>query len=275
MGLNSDILSIRAFVTFAETGTVTAAAERLNTTQSPMSRRLRELERNLGLTLFRNEGRGLQLTPEAERLLPEARRLLAANESLLTAAQSLSEGKTGAVRIGVVPGALYAGVLHRALRGISDIGVEVRQMRSSQQEQALLAGEIDLGLSYRASAQPGLTHRLVHCEPFMLASPEKADRLEGVVPFCAPHGSDDWIRAIGQTAGFQHDIRFRAEDPLSALTFVGLGLCHAIIQQALTPHLPPGVRITPLAGDAPSSMTIHLLHGSDPGPAALRVSSQV
>lgn len=274
MGLNSDILSIRAFIAFAETGTVTAAAAQLNTTQSPMSRRLRELERSLGLNLFRNEGRGLQLTPEGKRLLPEARRLLAANDGLLSTAQALSDGKAEAVRIGVVPGALYGGVLRRALKGLSDLGFAVRQMRSSDQEQALLTGEIDLGMTYRAAKRPGLIHRPVHREGFVLASPATAAPPSGIVPFCAPQGSDDWMRGVGEAAGFRPDIRFRAEDPLSALTMVGLGLCHAIVQEALVELLPPGVRATPLVMDTPPEMTIHLLHGPNPAKVALRVSAQ-
>ena len=51
-----------------ETGSVTAAADRLGITQSAVSHRLREAERRLGVALTRRGEKGVALTPEGERL---------------------------------------------------------------------------------------------------------------------------------------------------------------------------------------------------------------
>ena len=60
--------ALRAFNETARTLSVTRAAQALHVTHGAVSRQLRQLEEQLGVTLFRRAGRGLVLTPEAEQL---------------------------------------------------------------------------------------------------------------------------------------------------------------------------------------------------------------
>ncbi|MFM9270246.1 LysR family transcriptional regulator [Halomonas elongata] len=60
--------ALRAFNEVARTLSVTRAAEALNVTHGAVSRQIRQLEEQLGVSLFRREGRGLALTAEAEYL---------------------------------------------------------------------------------------------------------------------------------------------------------------------------------------------------------------
>lgn len=59
--------ALRAFALVAETGSLTAAAARLNVTQPAVSRRLRELEAELGVALVRRGANALRLTEEGAR----------------------------------------------------------------------------------------------------------------------------------------------------------------------------------------------------------------
>jgi LysR family glycine cleavage system transcriptional activator len=59
--------ALRAFALVAETGSLTAAAARLNVTQPAVSRRLRELEAALGVALVRRGANALRLTEEGTR----------------------------------------------------------------------------------------------------------------------------------------------------------------------------------------------------------------
>ena len=60
--------ALRAFDETARTLSVSRAAEQLSVTHGAVSRQIRQLEEQLGVRLFRREGRGLVLTPEGEQL---------------------------------------------------------------------------------------------------------------------------------------------------------------------------------------------------------------
>ncbi|MQX38132.1 LysR family transcriptional regulator [Roseospira navarrensis] len=72
--LDSDLL--RTFLAIAETGSVTAGAERICRSQSAASLQLKRLETLLGGSVFVRHGRGIALTPLGERLVPVARRVV-------------------------------------------------------------------------------------------------------------------------------------------------------------------------------------------------------
>lgn len=81
------ITHIETLCTIARVGTFTAAAERLHTTQSAISARIREMESTLGKSLFQRSGRRVELTvfgwaffTQAEQILHDMDTLLASVE---------------------------------------------------------------------------------------------------------------------------------------------------------------------------------------------------
>jgi LysR family transcriptional regulator, nitrogen assimilation regulatory protein len=68
-----DIHLLRAFLAVAETGSVSAAAERLGYSQPGLSHRVQLLERDMGVALFRRSRDGMTLTKEGQLLVPYAR----------------------------------------------------------------------------------------------------------------------------------------------------------------------------------------------------------
>ena len=77
---NLDISALRSFVTVAELGGVTRAAERLNLTQSAVSMQLKRLETAFDQPLMQRQGRGVCLTSEGEQLLSYGRRMVKLND---------------------------------------------------------------------------------------------------------------------------------------------------------------------------------------------------
>src|SRR5579871_5966186 len=94
-----DLRLLRAFVTIADTGSFTAAAERLHMTQSTISQQLGRLEQAVERTLIDRSDRPVRATEAGERLLGHARRIL----SLQQEAEVLFTDPSGtaAIRIGL------------------------------------------------------------------------------------------------------------------------------------------------------------------------------
>ena len=93
-----DLDQIQTFVTIADTGSFTRAAEEVHRTQSAVSMQMRRLEERLGKPLFEKDGRANKLTEEGERLLTYGRRLLRLNRETLAAFDDAS--LEGSIRIG-------------------------------------------------------------------------------------------------------------------------------------------------------------------------------
>jgi DNA-binding transcriptional LysR family regulator len=87
-----ELRHVRYFVAVAESGTVSAAAVREHVTQPGLSRQLRQLEQELGVSLFDRRAGRLTLSRTGRELLPRARDLLAAADALRSDATFHAEG---------------------------------------------------------------------------------------------------------------------------------------------------------------------------------------
>ncbi len=85
------LTQLRYFVAVAEEGQVSRAAKRLHVSQPPMSQRLKELESELGVSLFERAPRGMRLTQQGAQFLLTARSVL---EQLEVGVAALQQPKT-------------------------------------------------------------------------------------------------------------------------------------------------------------------------------------
>ncbi len=146
-------------VAVAEERSFTRAAERLHLAQPSLSRQVRLLEGELGVSLF-NRGPGqapVTLTPDGATLLPFMRRVLADVEAPGAEARALAGMVRGRIAVGATP-SLITSVLAPALvafhEGHPGIDLTVFEGGSHQLVPQVAAGEVDLALVVLPVADP-------------------------------------------------------------------------------------------------------------------------
>ena len=95
-----ELRQLRYFVTVAEEGNFTRAAERLWLAQSGLSQQVRALERELGVALFERLPHGVTLTETGATFLDRVCATIAAADDALAAAADAKDGFTGSLRLG-------------------------------------------------------------------------------------------------------------------------------------------------------------------------------
>jgi DNA-binding transcriptional LysR family regulator len=165
---------LRGFVAVADELHFGRAAARLRMTQPPLSRQIQKLERNVGVQLLERDNRRVVLTPAGTAFLVEARRLLALAQAAPTLARRVSSGSAGLVRIAFTAVAAYSAlgdVLTVLARELPDVDVDLHEMVTRDQVQAVLNEEIDLGLARPPFDDQTLESRSLRRETLVVALP--------------------------------------------------------------------------------------------------------
>src|SRR5689334_2551434 len=256
-----ELRHLRYFVTVAEELHFGRAASRLHIAQPPLSRQIRDLEREVGTSLFERVPRGVQLTPAGRAFLPEARLTLAQAARAQRTAERAARGEIGRLRVGFVEAATYARVLPEVLgffrMHLPNIGISLFEMDAQQQADAFRDGRIDLGILHTV---PVDADRLLHVEPVytdpMIAAIPRAHRLadqsrialstfssEPFVFFPRPSAPSlyDGIIASCRTAGFNPRVVQEAAAWHTLASLVGAGVGSAFVPRSLTSFQNPGV----------------------------------
>lgn len=119
---------LRYFWTVARLGSIVKAAAELHLTPPSISAQLRELEAQLGITLFRRLGRGLELTEQGRHILRYAEEIFALGDELLEVVQTpalFTRTSRPAFRIGIAD-SVAKSVVQRVLAPALEIDEPVR-----------------------------------------------------------------------------------------------------------------------------------------------------
>jgi DNA-binding transcriptional LysR family regulator len=137
------------FLTMALSRNMAEAADTLGVSQAAVSKSLKVLEQETGLTLFRLVNGRLTPTQEAERLLPFAQRALDHLDRARRVAQELRGGDIGQIVLGVAGPALVSIVplaLERFRAAWPDIRLEIQIDSTLSLLDKVAGNEVDIGI---------------------------------------------------------------------------------------------------------------------------------
>jgi DNA-binding transcriptional LysR family regulator len=141
---------LRYFTAVAEDLSFTKAARRLKMAQPPLSRQIRSLETEIGVQLFERRSGKVLLTDAGCRFLPAVRLALEQIEAAVDVVRQTKDGELGTVRVGFGKGLgdVVSLVINQHMRFFPKIEVDVRDILSGHQIEALLGRKIDVGFSH-------------------------------------------------------------------------------------------------------------------------------
>lgn len=141
--------ALRLFHVIATTGSVTRAAELLNISQPAITAQVKKLEKELSLTLFKPQGRGIGLTQAGAELLPLAKRLFSVEQQIEQFCRDYRSGSRGHIRLAAtyLPSHfLLPAWLAKYKQRYEDVEMSITTTNSSDALKQLLNMDVDLAI---------------------------------------------------------------------------------------------------------------------------------
>lgn len=168
-----ELRHIEAFIAVAEELHFGRAAARLHTTQPPLSRQIRQLERTLGVNLLNRTTRQVALTPVGAAFLPAAYAIMRAVDEAAAVAAAAAGGEAGTVRIGMAGVGSIARLPELVKRlNAEKPGIELAvmgQVYSPAGFDMVADGRLDLAFVRLPAVREGVATRVVFDEELVLA----------------------------------------------------------------------------------------------------------
>jgi DNA-binding transcriptional LysR family regulator len=232
---------LRHFVALAQTGSFSAAARKLQTSQPVISRSIQRLEDVVGTRLAERSTRSVELTPAGEALLRDATFLLGRAAVAMENARRIGQSAHGRIRIGICPTAESAEIA----RGIADfrnkwpsIDLRFSSVDSAALPASLRSCDVDIGImQVDGLRQEGIVATIIASYGLVVAAPANWGLGEDTPislidlkdrPWLMPERQraatwHDSLMEMCRHAGFEPKIVGTVDDPVSARMMIASG----------------------------------------------------
>ncbi len=278
-----ELRHLRYFVAVAEELSFTAAAGRLRVSQPPLSQQIRDLERELAISLFTRTSRRVEITAAGVAFLAHARAILAQAEQAAEQARAIGLGRVGTLDIGMT-GSVLMGKLGPLVAAFSvqhpEVAVRLNEMSPQAQQAALHARRTDISFLRRPADDEELAVELAWPESVGVALPAQ-HRLAGrrSIPLAALREESfvslrlsdsrfaQYLRDCCIEAGFAPRISQQVVEAYSLVSLVAAGLGVALVPDCVRSLSHPGVVHRRLADPVPAA-DVKMLYRPDRSAAA-------
>lgn len=155
--MRHDFVSLQLFVAVAETGSISRGAQRAHLALAAASKRIAELESQVGTAILYRHARGVTLTPAGDALLHHARVVLQTLDRMTSDLSEYSHGVKGHVRVFANASAIIEFLPHDLsafLAAHPHLRIDLEERSSGEIPRALLEGRTDVGI-FDATAVSG------------------------------------------------------------------------------------------------------------------------
>ena len=200
------IQQLTYFLATVEHGSFSGAARSLFLTQPSISEQVRQLEGELGISLFARAGRGLVLTEAGRRFRPEAERVLADVERARDAVAEVRDLRGGILGFGMFGTAsayLIADLAADFRRKYPDVRLKLVGLNSSGVADQVRNATLEAGLVALPVDDAGLDLRVARLEELVVVSREPSRVGERVT-----------IEALAEAPLILYDAQYGANDPM-------------------------------------------------------------
>ncbi|MBV8619111.1 MAG: LysR family transcriptional regulator [Curvibacter sp.] len=257
---------LRYFAVLAEELHFGRAAERLSITQPPLSAALKALEDELGVTLLERNSKHVALTAAGTAYLGEVRLILERVNQAAQTARAVAAGLRGRLDIGFTGSMVVRdmpAIVQDFSREAPGIELQLREMSSSEQTDALMHRQLHAGFVNVATVPAALDSLPLACDSFVCCLPSghpladlpeidlRSLSDETFVMFSrevAPANHDNVV-ALFSRAGIHPKTRHASRQWLTVVALVAAGMGVALVPASMARAGIAGARLVPLTGE--------------------------
>lgn len=263
-----EIRQLRYFISVAEAGSISRAAERCGVAQPSLSQQIMKLEDSLGVVLFDRLGRGVALTDAGRALLPRARAIVYQVQEVQTHLKTNLDEGLGRLAVGAIPTMapyLVPSLVAELRSEFPECEIHVREDLTANLLEAIADNDIDVAIMSTPVDHPLIETQVLAREPMLVVVPADhplsdsgefalADLRE--LPAVTLHE----MHCLGQQIGdfctakrLAGNVVCRMTQIDTLLEFVRLGLGVSIVPRMVAEHdTHPGRAYLPFQGNVPT-----------------------
>jgi len=279
-----ELRHIRYFLAVVEERNFTRAAAKVGIGQSPLSQQIKDLEREVGASLFRRVPYGAELTIAGEAFLEVVRHFPGLADRAVHAAQRAARGEIGSLNVGFTASSAFNAVVPGAIRSFRRAYPDVH-LTLSEGNTTMLVDCLNEGTLDAAFLRPGAVGtdvfqlRLLSEEPMMVALPtshaaasrEEVDladfATDPLVLFPRSVGPAFYDTIIGAFRAVNVEPRMGQTAPqiASVVNLVAAALGISVVPASMAQLSVAGVVFRPIRGEGPVARIALATRKSDTG----------
>ncbi|PGK31683.1 LysR family transcriptional regulator [Priestia megaterium] len=245
-----DIKQLIYFLTIAEEGNISKAADRLHMAQPPLSQQLKLLEEELGVILFERNTRRMQITDAGQLLQNRAQQIIDLMEKTSKELNDLKEGSQGLLSIGTISSAgetlvpIMVQNFHKVYPGVD---FRIKESSTFEILELVKRGVVEIGIIRTPFNLETFDYISLPEEPMMAAALDSLvntnktflnlDELKGK-PLLFHNRYANNIEEACKKSGFEPKVKCRIDDTRTMLNWAGDGMGIALIPRDMMALIP-------------------------------------